>query len=288
MRTYRTIELVLVLGLAGCTRQGPTQPAAQAPGPASAAPAAPAATPAAPGSEAPLAPISVTAPSGGNGVELDAIAPPGFVRRSMDVHPARSEAHLVFAQEGLASTIHLTVRVHESSAAAQAFVTDTRKTVSGALVAAGDLGDGLGLAGVDAQGRPGYALLVRGDVTCVARVVGTLDDSGAVALSSVVGAWRAAVDSAASSPVTARPGILSVAPVAMPRPGNGTLLNVALDPAAPAPYATYAASNGASVVVTTNGPMLYAAKAGVVKVTVAVATSRLLAASGEFEVEIGP
>ncbi len=278
MKTKKTLGLVLVLALSGCTRESdaPPGPAAQAQAPTP-APSGP--------TDAPSGPTDTPAPAG-RGVALDAIAPSSLSRRSIDVNPFTSEARLVFATETAPFAVHLAVRVHANADATREHLSAARRSVAAPLVPAGELGDGF--VAKDARGRIGYALLSRNEVTCVARVVGTLDEQAAAALCSVVASWGAAVDLAASAPSPA-PAIASISPATAPHAGgSGTLLQVALDPAAPVTYTAYDATGGASVVATRQGPVLHAGKPGVFKVKVAVATSWLLAASAETVVEVGP
>ena len=281
MQTKKTLVLVLVLALSGCTRESDAPPGpaaqAQAPTPAPPAPSGP--------TDGPSGPTDTPAPAG-RGVALDAIAPSALSRRSIDVNPFTSEARLVFATESAPFSVHLAVRVHANADATREHVSTARRSVTAPLVPAGELGEGF--VAKDAEGRIGYALLARHEVTCVARVTGTLDDQAASALRSVVDSWRAAVDLAASAPSPA-PAIASISPATAPRAGgSGTLLQVALDPAAPVTYTAYDATGGASVVATRQGPVLHAGKPGVFKVKVAVATSWLLATSAETVVEVGP
>jgi hypothetical protein len=274
-----TLGLVLVLAVSGCTRDGEGAKA-----PANAAPApAPTATPA-PAQATPT--TDAPAPAPGRGVALDAIAPSALSRRSIDVNPFTSEARLVFATETAPFAVHLAVRVHPNAVATREFIAATRHSATAPLAPAAELGDGF--VATDAEGRIGFALLSRNNVTCVARVEGPLDDTSAAALRAVVDSWRAAVDLAASAPA-ATPAIISISPVTAPHAGaTGTLLQVALDPAAPVAYTAYDATGGASIVATRQGPVLHAGQPGVFKVKAAVATGWLLTASAEQVVEVGP
>jgi hypothetical protein len=269
MRTRLRTSLVLVLATAGCTGSVATPPTAAA----TAATTAPAATP--------LAPLK-------DGVELEAIAPAGLARQSLDVDPFKAEARLVFQNEGSPVSVHLTVAVHDTAAAAAAAVAESARHVTGSLVSSGDLGiqADLGLGAALASGNVTYLRLARNNLSCVARLLPptAADDSP---LRAVVQAWLHAVDAekpGAPSP----PRIRSVSLAQEARAGKPAGLTLDVDPAGPAPvFLAYQASDGASVVASKLGPVLYAGKAGVFTVRVAAASSRLSSSVTESQVTVG-
>src|SRR5579883_835558 len=258
----RRLAFVLLV-LAGCT-----------PPPPSAAPA-----PVAP--VAPAAP-AVQAPQVRDRVELALIAPAGLERTRLDVDPFTATAHLAFQAES-GATVYLAVSVQESVAAAQSAVLLEPSRITGASVPA--TGVGLvcdsGFAATDATGNVAWAALERANVNAVLR------GSDDTALRSVAAAWLAAVDASDLVPALRTPR-LSLSFSASARAGSPNPLAVTPDPSGPAPASfAYRADNGASLVGSRLGPVLYAARSGTVHVKVAAATSRLVSSVVESDLALG-
>lgn len=320
-RTFGTTVLVAAAALMSGCDGGPGTPApaghpGQAQAPANKPPAADSTTPppSSPLAVPPLAPLApvetgpvtpkprpnfVLAPTARDGVDIETIAPAELIRTSRDVNPFQSEARLVFQLPAPSSAapaspvaVHLSVKVHDSVELAQAWLQATSKTVAGKLTPAVEpMPCDQGFVATDADGGLVYALLCRANVTCVGRVVGTGSESSDQALRTTLASWAKAVDASAeldARAVPSRPRVGTIGSADVARSGHPAALTVPVDPSGPqADFFAYEASDGASVVASKLGPMLYASKPGLVKVRVAASTRRLGSTVVEATIQVG-
>jgi hypothetical protein len=237
------------------------------------------------------------------GVDPRAIRPEGLERRGLDVDPFRGEARLGFAPPSVEEpVVSLAVRVHGDATTAReallaVLASTTRPLARGreAGLAAGDIG----FVAADSEGRIAFVVLARGNITAVARTTRAPSAEGPLsatdadrALRAVVQAWERALFASpllAPGETVPAPRVRALAASGPARAGKETPLALELDHAGPAAaWTAWQALDGASVVVTSDGPVLMAGKAGAVRVRVAVASKLLGSRVAETTVDVAP